>query len=753
MSIKRENSRITERSIFFALLFVYLILGFIYSITNPILESPDELLNYENIRFLAEQRRLPVLQPGEFSKAHHPPLYYVVGAAAFGWVPNEHLEALAENVNPFWGYKAYQVSVDNQSQYLRDPSLDGWPYRDAALGIHLMRWLSLLFGAVAITAVYRTARELVPKEPLIALGAAALVAFNPMFLFIQGSVHNDALTNMLAALTIWGVVHYWQQGPTVKRALFVGVVAGLGILTKITFLFLGPMIFIALVLRCWQDRQDDANWWQTMLKMLLTGGGIVAVLSGWWFVRNQMLYGEPTSMKIQSSIWQPRENAPDWQAAIADLAYLRDSFWGVFGWGQITLHRPIYTLMWVLALIALLGLIIWAVRTRRRDGEYRASGLLTAVLLIAPITAFGATFYRMSVSASADFGRYLFTTYAVIAPLYMLGMSEWFAQRWRAWVIGGFSLCMLGFGLYGYFGILKPAYAAPPLFTDAAHVDILHPLTIEYTDQAKLLGYQIEPDSAVSGEELNVTLIWEVLDGFAENHSMFVQLVDQNGDQIAGRDTHGGLGRYPTALWPSGQIVVDTIPVAIPDDVQSGATGLLLTMGMWDVNGRLLPTRDGFDTNTLGTVRLAAGEQPANHTGNYQLGDQVTLDDSDVVLDTAVPGEQLTFNLSWQALRQPDADYIVFMHLLDDAGNLVQAFDRPPQNGAFPTHLWQAGDVVNDPWQMQLPTDLAAGEYQLVTGWYRLDDLSRLPATDASGMSLPNAAIPLAPLKIEAAGE
>ena len=134
-----KRPQITTRLPFFLILLLYFLIGAAYSITNPILESPDELLNYENMRYLAEQKSLPVLQPGEFSKAHHPPLYYVIGAVATGWVPAINLNTLADNVNPFWGYRAYQVSVDNQSQYLRDPQLEAWPYQHAALGIHLMR--------------------------------------------------------------------------------------------------------------------------------------------------------------------------------------------------------------------------------------------------------------------------------------------------------------------------------------------------------------------------------------------------------------------------------------------------------------------------------------------------------------------------------------------------------------------------------------------------------------------------------------
>jgi 4-amino-4-deoxy-L-arabinose transferase-like glycosyltransferase len=731
------------------LVFAYLVLGFAYSIVNPILESPDELLNYQNIRFIAEERRLPVLQPGEFSKAHHPPLYYIIGAALAGWVPDENLDIIAERVNPFWGYQLYEPGIDNKSQYLHDPALEGWPYQDAALGIHLLRWASLLMGAGAVTAVYFIARELFPAELPLAWGTAALVAFNPMFLFIQSSVHNDALTNLLAALTILGVVRYWRRGPTAQRAAFIGIVAALGILSKITFLFLGPMVFLALCMRSWSHRHTNPAWRRELFHMLALSGGLVVAVAGWWFVRNQIIYGEPTSMNLQASIWQPRANGPDWAAAFGELDYLRDSFWGAFGFGQIPLHAPVSVALWYINLTAIAGLLLWAVREGRSPQTYRVPGLLIAILLIAPLTAFAATFSRMAISSTANFGRYLFTAYGVIAPSLILGLTEWIPRPWRRGMMAGLTAVFLSLGLYGLIGVLSPAYAPPALYDTAAEVTIPYPADVDYPDLGKLLGYSLSSTAAAPGEILSVTLYWQVTEETKSDYQIFLQLVDGDDVRVAGRDTHSGLGRYPTSRWQRGQIIADVIPLSIPEDA-IGPTGLRLNVGLRYETGRLLPTADGHTTITLGLIRLEGSEAmlPPAQAPLYYLGDVVELIAVTEPAKMATPGATLPFTLTWATKQPPGTDYTVFIHLLDETGNLAATADGPPAKGAFPTHLWQTGDVVLDARQLMLPDDLPSGSYQVLAGLYRLDDLSRLPVTDSAGQPLPDNAIPIFTLTV-----
>ncbi|MCX7669365.1 MAG: hypothetical protein N2439_04770, partial [Anaerolineae bacterium] len=82
--------------------------------------------------------------------------------------------------------------------------------------------------------------------------------------------------------------------------------------------------------------------------------------------------------------------------------------------------------------------------------------------------------------------------------------------------------------------------------------------------------------------------------------------------------------------------------------------------------------------------------------------------------------------------------WTVFTHVLGRPkadGSIVWAgLDAQPGSGSVPTHRWQAGDLILDEYQIALPADLPAGQYQLEIGWYlsqRPDQ--RLPMVEPVG--------------------
>ena len=122
--------------------------------------------------------------------------------------------------------------------------------------------------------------------------------------------------------------------------------------------------------------------------------------------------------------------------------------------------------------------------------------------------------------------------------------------------------------------------------------------------------------------------------------------------------------------------------------------------------------------------------QPIQHSATGQLG-PIRLIGYDLEKESASPGDALPLHLYWQASAATEADYQVFNHLLDGAGNLVAQADGPP----LPDPLLRRGTkdwddpeeiIYSREYLLVLPEDLAPGEYSLVTGFYRRDNGQRL---------------------------
>jgi hypothetical protein len=104
---------------------------------------------------------------------------------------------------------------------------------------------------------------------------------------------------------------------------------------------------------------------------------------------------------------------------------------------------------------------------------------------------------------------------------------------------------------------------------------------------------------------------------------------------------------------------------------------------------------------------------------------------------TARPGQTIEPILYWQALKEPDAVYTAFFHVLNEAGDTVLAADHWP--GGLPSDIWDAGQVIEDRVPLVLPAGLPPGDYRIRVGLYTADDGRRLPldGSDADHLILP----------------
>lgn len=98
---------------------------------------------------------------------------------------------------------------------------------------------------------------------------------------------------------------------------------------------------------------------------------------------------------------------------------------------------------------------------------------------------------------------------------------------------------------------------------------------------------------------------------------------------------------------------------------------------------------------------------------------------------TSVRSEQLLrVSIQWRAAAPP-TDRVLFIHVLDRAGNTVGQADVPLVGPHAPAAAWGDGRVVTWSQPVPLQPDLPPGQYRLVIGVYGASDGARLPLQSA----------------------
>jgi 4-amino-4-deoxy-L-arabinose transferase-like glycosyltransferase len=230
----------TRRAILALILIGYFVLAGLFAIKTPAWQAPDEPAHYNYVAYLAQNGTFPVLHfgdyPGDYLEKiktakfapdlpihpiryefHQPPLYYLIASPVY--------------------------------------SLSGG-------SLTALRLLSVLMGAGIALLAYGIGRAAAPREPAIALGAAAIVAFLPQHLATVSQVGNDVLAELLVAAVLYALARGALSAPRSARdirfPLLIGVLLGLVLITKTTAYIVIPAAGVGLVWR-WVRQKTSAG--------------------------------------------------------------------------------------------------------------------------------------------------------------------------------------------------------------------------------------------------------------------------------------------------------------------------------------------------------------------------------------------------------------------------------------------------------------------------------------------------------------
>lgn len=287
------------------LLWVYLI---------PPWEAPDELAHFSYVQTLFYEQKLPELGKTLFSTQ----------AEAIGPVPSggntsgQNLDASGEALTyppqaiyqP--GTKLNWIAQHPPLYYLLlVPFYGMMPKDDPALAIFLLRFISILLGAVTLYFSHKTLAKILPKgnmgarlAELFNITVVSALAFLPTFSYSSAIINNDNLVIALSAILIFLLISRRENISALNQSdpkklseknkysprapLLIGLVLGLMAITKTTSL---PLILVTLIIYLAdiffaKNSTERRKFVFDVLKVF----GIALLISGWWYARNYFIF-------------------------------------------------------------------------------------------------------------------------------------------------------------------------------------------------------------------------------------------------------------------------------------------------------------------------------------------------------------------------------------------------------------------------------------------------------------------------------
>lgn len=708
-----------------AIIRVYLLLGAVYVAVTPPFEASDEYKHYPVVHHIQNGNGLVVLDPDNAGKwrqdGAQPPLYYLLMAGLTAGVDTSDLEAVhVFNDHAFIGDPN---QVLNKNLMIPTPHYDQFPGVGSTRAVYMIRIASLLLGVGTVVCAGLLGRTLFGAQ--VGLLAAPLTGFNPMFLFTSAAVNNDSLANLLGAAGLYGLVRLWQREGKVGfwRLVMLGVVLGLGMLTKLSLGALLGLTGVAMAVLAWRQRR----WRLLFVDGVLVAGiafGLAAPL--FWF--NWVNYGDITALNVFIEVQGVRDSPLTWAQFYGEIGAFYRSFWGLFGGVNIAMPEVVYNCLNVLAIVGFVGFLWRGLRVR---GAW--------LVLVWPLILFG-LLIRWTLTYSAFQGRLIFPGLAgvsVVIACGVVGMLEskklkstkLKSKKLRGGLVAGLGMLA---GLVGVF-VIRPVYVEPAKLyevpAEAAFGPIVFGEAVSLVGVAVRPGQETEPGANVP---LDVTLYWRSGQQTADDYLTSVHLLGRDLQSVAQVNRHPAWGMVPTSRWRPGDIWRDQYRLFVDEDALA-PNRLWVKVAVYD------PEND---------VELTARDTAGNEIGLVTVGDGVLRGNGSAVPETVLDahfegvtlvgyempttvkaGDQLPITLTWGSDDILYRDMTVFVQLLGENGVLASG-DSPPLATEkvadnFPTALWRPGDVVVGRYVIDVPADVAAGQYRIAVGMY--DGAYRLP--------------------------
>jgi 4-amino-4-deoxy-L-arabinose transferase-like glycosyltransferase len=270
---ERIQTALRAEQLLLALLGCYLVVGLAASLFIPPWQAPDEPPHFAYVRSLQ------------------------LGVS--GDTPDTQRPIIASLYNfRFWDYRGAPAPAQVPASFTAPslslfPQIEKTPFYywlgahvaswtdDLILQLYSVRWLSVLLSMLAIPLIYATAREILPAERAgMALAAAALVAFLPMYEYIGAAVNPDNLGAPLAAAAILLAVRALRGKQPIAASVGAVLLAALAFWARRSTIVIVPwsLLVAAVCALGWVRRRYSRA---ALLALVATGLALILAAVVW----------------------------------------------------------------------------------------------------------------------------------------------------------------------------------------------------------------------------------------------------------------------------------------------------------------------------------------------------------------------------------------------------------------------------------------------------------------------------------------
>ncbi len=543
----------------------------------------------------------------------------------------------------------------------------------------------------------------------VAWVAALLWALDPFYLANSKVLHLDATLSTLMILSALWMLIYLREGRP-RQIVISAVLGGLAILTKVTAIFLIPFWGLCLLVQVVSGKWQVASGkWRVaisnFLLWLLAAAMICFVLWPSLWVQPGASFDLVVRQGILLHTGGPRDQPLFYRGVL-----------GVQDPGpRFYLDTILYRSTFLTLPLALVGLAstVSAVKSR-----------LESRLLLFGFVIF--YFIQMTLGGWKD-SRYMLPIMLLLDLFAAFGLVWWIERN----LSGRRALALLGILLTGQALIVLPHHPYygthyNELLGGPRAAQRIFPLA-EFGEGLDLAGQYVDSRPDASDVEVGTQFLANEM--VAQHVSAPVRDIAQAKDDVdylifgVQYTTRGE--SYPRwgELWeqsykfhePEFVVAFDGIPYA------------------WVHRPGAAPIIPQQANARLGRAIKLEGYRLVSEAGGHWTGGH-----GDPPLHVDEAGDTLLLTLYWRAESPVAENYTVFTHLQNAEGELVAQQDNVPVRGARPTSGWQPGELIEDPYELHIPTEASYGDYTLSVGMYDPATVERLPPYDASGETFPN---------------